>query len=91
MRKLIEALFVSAILAVGVYLVYARRARTGPTAAPSAGAVREEGADVADPSASAPRARPRGGVTGMPMLMLSRPPKPPRRDSAAPPPPSAVP
>ncbi|HEX4048606.1 MAG TPA: hypothetical protein VH309_12255 [Elusimicrobiota bacterium] len=86
MKRALEAALVLAALAMGAYVVrqgLVRRALAehppvlDPALAP--------GADVAssDPSAPPP---PRGGVTGLPMVKLFRPPKRVRLEVAVPPP-----
>ena len=90
MKRTLEAALVLAALALGAYVVRQSLSRRALAAHPPVfDPASAPGADVEDPDA-APSTSARG-VTGLPMIKLSRPAKPSRHAASVPPPVSAAP
>jgi len=83
MKRTLEAVLVLAALALGAYVVRQALSRRELAAHPPVmNPASAPGPDVENPDAlPSPR-----GVTGLPKIKLSRPPKPSRRAAAVPPP-----
>lgn len=88
MKKALETVLVLAALAIGVYVLRQWRQRTVERPRPNP-ALRP-GTDV-EPGAPAPSGPASRGVTALPMIKLSSPPKATRRSAAVPPPVPAAP
>jgi hypothetical protein len=85
MKKALEAALVLACLGLGAYVLRTALARRAAAARLVADPASGPGIDAEDPSAPPPGAQ-RRGVTSMPGVRLTRPPKPSHRAIVPPPP-----
>lgn len=84
MKKTLEAVLVVAALALCVFLAVHWKRSMDLASRPAVNPASRPGTDREEPSVTPPGVPKPGGVSVLPMVKLSRPPRPPRQTSAVP-------